>query len=290
MENYVEESVECFLCGKQNSHSAAACKDCNGPMFVSQQRATEPGKEPKIIVALGAPGVGKSVYLGMLLDSLSRSNDLDIRLDGADSSKMQHHVATALSRGAFPENCDDNLWNWGRCLWGKGRKAKEVFLPDFPALAAIEDYEDRRSWPVIPHTIARSVGLMLFLDAAAIRRGDADEEYFALHLLRYYTDTLRLPINGEDNPRKRKVRIAFVLAKADQCKDCFADPDEFVRGQMPELWQACKEQLSCCKFFATSVAGVCVSVASKRGYKTEVPLRVEPRGLQDPFRWMLQQI
>ena len=288
--NYVEDLVECFLCGKQNNPSAAECKECNGPIFVSEQYATDPDKQPNIIVALGAPAVGKSVYLGMLLENLARGNDLDVRLDGADSTKMQHHVMLALSRGAFPENGDDVAWNWGRCLWGKGRKAKEVLLPDFPALPAIEDYEGRRDCPVISYTIRKSVGLMLFIDAAAVHRGDADEEYFALHLLRYYTDAFRIPIDETDKPRKRKVRVAFVLAKSDQSKDCLDAPDDFVRSKMPELWKACKEQLSCYKFFPTSVAGVCVSVDSKRGYKTEVPLRVEPRGIQDPFRWMLQQI
>ena len=288
--SYVEETVECYLCGKQNSQTAVECKDCNGPMHVSSTYDTNPERPPKIIATLGAPGVGKSVYLGMLLDSLAREKKTDVTLEGADASQMQHRVVSALTRGAFPDNNEEDEWRWPKCQHGRGRKANEIFLPDFPALPAMEDYEQRRAWPVIPQTFSKSVGLMLFLDAAAVQRGDADEEFFALHLLRYYTDIFRRPLDVTDSPRKRKARIAIVMTKADQCQDCHEDPDEFVRGQMPELWKACETQLKHYKFFATSVAGVCVTIDSHRGYKADIPLRIEPRGIQAPFRWMLSQI
>lgn len=288
-----QEKLDCFLCGKANSLDADECRECSAPMDISQVHAE--GRVPQVIATLAAPGVGKSIYLGMLLDSLARQRDRsEVTCFGSSASQLQQIVASCLSRGSFPEEDTIPEWTWAHCQLTRSTQKKpfEVFLSDSPGLATIEDCERRRNWPVISATIAKSVGALLFVDGAAVSDGDQDEEFFALELLQYYSKIRRQVPNDDSRPRKGKAdsNVAIVLTKADQSEDCMQRTDEFVRGQMPGLWQFCRDHLPCHKFFASSVVGACVPFKDHRGYKTRVPMRVEPRGILEPFRWLLGKV
>jgi hypothetical protein len=289
-----QHRLECFLCGKANSLNVTECGECMAPMDISETAAD--GRIPRIFTMIGAPGVGKSVYLGMLLDSLARQRDRsEVTCFGPSASQLQQSVVSALTRGEFP-NEEANLdWTWAHCQLSRSTRKTplEIYLPDFPGLAIIEDYENRRSWPAIRQAIAKSAGAMLFVDGAAASRGDKDEEFFALQLLRHYT-TIRKqePRDLESRPRKGQAdsNVAIVFTKADQSDECLQRTEEFARGQLPGLWQFCQDQFPCHKFFAATVVGACVTVKDCLGYKTEVPLRVEPQGILEPFRWLLGKV
>jgi hypothetical protein len=84
--------------------------------------------------------------------------------------------------------------------------------------------------------------------------------------------------------------VALVLAKTDQCPAAFDDPREFIEGQLPGVARTCEELLSQYDFFAISAVGAVATVKLPNGSQAEVPLRVEPRGILEPFRWMIRSL
>ena len=67
----------CLICETANAPDAILCKECSAPMaLVHEARARQ--REPQIVSILGDSNVGKTVYLGFLLDMLSqRANDFE---------------------------------------------------------------------------------------------------------------------------------------------------------------------------------------------------------------------
>jgi ABC-type branched-subunit amino acid transport system ATPase component len=63
---------------------------------------------PRMIAAIGPSGAGKTVYLGVLTDMLSRQvDDLQMLARGAFSIKLQQHAMAALARCEFPHKTPD---------------------------------------------------------------------------------------------------------------------------------------------------------------------------------------
>ena len=91
--------IACQLCGEHNLFDATTCSNCSAPMGLS--RTTDDSGHrirPQLIVPVGASGTGKTVYLGMLLDILSRQGDRsDITTHGTNSVTVQHEVITSLA-------------------------------------------------------------------------------------------------------------------------------------------------------------------------------------------------
>jgi hypothetical protein len=55
----------------------------------------------------------------------------------------------------------------------------------------------------------------------------------------------------------------------------------------PGLVQQCRERLKFHQYFAVGVAGACGFRNEPHG-KVHVPLRIEPRGIVEPFKWLLE--
>src|SRR5207247_1966556 len=73
---------------------------------------------PRMIAVIGTSGVGKTVYLGMLLDILSRQPQrMQVLARGAFSITLQQTVISALARGEFPTKTpnEPDRWNWVHC-------------------------------------------------------------------------------------------------------------------------------------------------------------------------------
>ena len=83
--------------------------------------------------------------------------------------------------------------------------------------------------------------------------------------------------------------VALVYTKADQCENCFQDPAAFARRHTPGLYQQCRERLRRLKHFAVGVAGG-VGFRNEPHGRVHVPLRIEPRGVIEPFKWLLEEI
>ena len=63
--------VPCYICGGGNTFDAELCRACYAPMALAHQANTQK-IHPQMIATIGSSGVGKTVYLGMLMDMLSR--------------------------------------------------------------------------------------------------------------------------------------------------------------------------------------------------------------------------
>ncbi len=84
--------------------------------------------------------------------------------------------------------------------------------------------------------------------------------------------------------------MALVFSKADQCEDCFHDPANFAQKHASGLWQYCRERFAHHKFFAAGVAGTTAVRSVPSVGRIRAPLRIEPRGIIEPFAWIVEQI
>src|SRR5262245_65738884 len=60
-----------LVCDYANCCSAARCRNCQPPMALAHQTQSIK-KRPHIVAVIGASGAGKTVYLGLLMDMLTR--------------------------------------------------------------------------------------------------------------------------------------------------------------------------------------------------------------------------
>src|SRR5438067_1255591 len=106
--------LPCLICEQGNTLDAQYCHHCNAPMILAHQAQTQKAP-PVMFAALGKSGVGKTVYLGMLLDMLSRQpKQLQLSARGGFSINLQQHTLAALARCEFPSKTpnEPDRWNW----------------------------------------------------------------------------------------------------------------------------------------------------------------------------------
>src|SRR4029078_4095506 len=91
----------CYICEQGNAFDAEICRHCQGPMALAHQAHSQKVR-PQMIATIGSSGVGKTVYLGMLLDMLSHMPEqMQIIARGAFSITPQHYPMTSLSAWEF---------------------------------------------------------------------------------------------------------------------------------------------------------------------------------------------
>ena len=278
----------CFICAADNICDAELCHRCFAPMALAHQARTQK-VPPRLLAAVGASGAGKTVYLGMLMDMLSRQPDrLQVLARGAFSINLQQATASALARGEFPSKTpsESDRWNWVHCqVRSVGQKAPvELIIPDMAGEALFEEVDHPHSHEVIHPLLTKCAGLLILLDTVKLQAGSLDQDYFTMKLLSYLAE-----LNTEAKQRWAGRPIAFVLTKADECEESFIDPAGFAQSRAPGLWRQCQEQFRNVRFFAAGVAGGC-AYRARRGGRVRVPLRVEPRGIIDPFEWLLTSL
>ncbi|HVA49466.1 MAG TPA: hypothetical protein VNH11_24075 [Pirellulales bacterium] len=278
----------CFICGTGNTYDMELCRECFAPMALAHQAASQK-IVPGLIAALGSSAAGKTVYLGMLLDMLSRQPDrLQLLARGAFSINLQQTTVGALARGEFPHKtpCEPDRWNWVHCQIRTRPQAAplELVLPDLPGEALAEELDHSHTCEVVYPLLAKALGALVLVDALKLERGSLDEDYFTMKLLTYMAE-----IDGRRNHGWSRRPIAFVLTKADGCEACFDDPAAFAAARSPGLWRHCFERFENFRFFAASVAGGCAHRVSRYG-RVRVPLRIEPRGIVEPFEWLVKQL
>lgn len=280
--------MACYLCGAGNTYDTELCRDCFAPMALAHQAAAQK-VSPHLIAALGSDSVGKTVYLGMLIDMLSRQPDrMQLLARGAFSINLQQTTVGALARGEFPPPTphEPEHWNWVHCQirLPARRTPLELIMPDLPGEAVQDELDHPRSCKVVYPLLAKSLGALIFIDAARLQQGSLDEDYFSMKLLSYLAE-----IHDGPRPDWSRRPVALVLTKADECEPCFDDPGAFLKSRAPGFWRQCNERLSNYSVYAASVTGGC---AFRRGrYSRErVPLRIEPRGIVEPFEWLLTQL
>jgi hypothetical protein len=126
--------------------------------------------------------------------------------------------------------------------------------------------------------------VLVLIDAPRAESGESDEDFQTMKLISYLCEL------ASDRHSGWPARpVALVFTKADQCEQCFENPAAFARRHTPGLVQQCRERLKRHQFFAVGVAGS-IGVRNEPDGRVYLPLRVEPRGIVDPFRWLLEQL
>ena len=123
----------CYICDGPNTFDAEMCRHCQAPMALAHQANTQ-DILPQMVAVIGSTGAGKTVYLGMLTDMLSRENDrMQLLARGAFSITLQQSTVAALSRCEFPckTPSEPDSWNWIHCQvrMSSRRRAIELMKP-----------------------------------------------------------------------------------------------------------------------------------------------------------------
>lgn len=282
--------VDCFICEGQNNFDAEFCRYCGAPMALAHQVVSK-GVEPRMVAMIGSSGVGKTVYLGMLMDMLSRQpSKLQVLARGAFSITLQQTTMAALARCRFPEKTpnDPDRWNWVHCEIRRPRRRQpiDLIIPDMAGEALLEEVDHPNTYKAIASYLRKAAGAIVLIDAAKVKEGHRNQEYFTMKLASYLAEVAQ----NNDKRGWRKRPVAFIFTKADQCEDCLRDPVGFAQARATGLWQQATERFPHCRFFAATVTGACAWHVSPTEGRTFVPLRVEPHGIAEPFFWLLENL
>jgi hypothetical protein len=280
--------VRCFLCGAENTFDAELCTHCLAPMALAHQ-SLDQEVEPRMIATVGASSAGKTVYLGMLMDMLSRlPSRIRVITRGAFSISLQQSTVKALSHRHFPDKTasEPDRWNWVHCQIRRPDRPDpvEMIMPDMAGEAILEEVDHPHTYRVIGQFLKKSMGIMCLVDTISLSEGHRDHDYFTMKLLSYLAE---LDSNPKTGWSKRPVAIVFT--KADQCEPCMEDPLGFAKSHATGLWQQCQERFERHRFFATGVVGAIAYSQSMLEENIDVPLRTEPRGIIQPFEWLLDE-
>ena len=281
--------IPCYICGEGNTFDAELCRHCSAPMALAHQAQVQKIR-PQMVAVIGSSGVGKTVYLGVLLDMFSRQPQrLQILARGAFSITLQQTVMGALARGEFPEKTpnEPDRWNWAHCQvrTAGARSPIELIVPDMAGEAVLEEVDHPHTYMGIRRFLQSCSAAMVLVDAAEMDVGAREQDYFAMKLLSYLNE-----LEEAGKPLWSQRPVAIVLSKGDQCESCFDDPAEFAKRRAAGLWQHCVERFPRHKFFAAGVAGACAPRWLRGGIRVTTPLRVEPRGILEPFEWVVGQL
>jgi hypothetical protein len=282
------QAVPCYVCGTAGSGDAEYCHECLAPMALARQAAGQ-RLAPCMMAVAGASGVGKTVYLGLLMDMLSRQTDqMQFSARGAFSIDLQQTTVSALARCQFPEKtCNEpDRWNWVYCQMRRDDRspAVELIIPDMAGEAVLEEIDHRNTYRVIKEVLRKASGALVLIDTVQLRDGDRGQDYFAMKILNYLSEIEPRGKRGwSDRP------VALVFTKVDQAESCRDDPAGFARNHAAGLWQICRQRFNNHRFFAASVVGACAWSESATRGRHRVPLRIEPHGIIEPFQWLMEQ-
>ena len=283
-------SMPCLICETQNEKDAIVCGTCGAPMALIQEALTQE-RDPCIVTVIGDSNVGKTVYLGMLLDMLSkRADDFEAIPKGAYSVNLQHSVISYLGARQFPPKTamevDD--WHWAYYQVSRRDRGSQIYdlvMPDMAGEAIAAEVATPSTFAVIRSLLEKSAGAVLLVDAALAGAGSPQPDFFALKLMSYLDGVL-----SSRREERLSTPVAVVLSKADYCPDCFDDPRGFAKTNLNRLWNMCESRFKYFEFFATSVVGALGYGTDQSDNVIPYPLHVAPRGILEPFEWVLSKL
>lgn len=284
--------VNCLICDGSNSADSAQCRQCSAPLALVEA-AQAKDRPMKLVTILGDSNVGKTVYLGFLLDMLTqRANNYEAIPRGAYSVDLQQNVISHMAYRMFPPKTpmESDQWNWAYYEVARrergGTKWVDLIMPDLAGEAIAAEVASPSTFKVIQNLLNRSSGLLLLVDAALAAHGSAQPDFFALKMLSYI-DALIPSKRG----KKIDMPIGIVLTKADYVPECFDHPRRFAEANLNRLWNMVQSRLSNVEFFASSVVGsLAYAAGDGSGVVTAVPLHTALRGILEPFEWIAERI
>lgn len=283
------EQIFCYICDGANTFESEYCRHCCAPMALSHQAKTHK-LCPQLVAVLGSSGVGKTVYLGMLMDTLSRrENSMQVCARGAFSVTLQQNTTAELERCEFPPKTpnEPDQWNWVHCRVQSKRPYRdmELILPDIAGESILEEIEHPQSFPAIRSLLEKCSGVILLLDSVQLGDGRHRQEHFAMKVFSFLSEIDSHPKTGWPS---RPVSVVF--SKADQIDECMDDPTAFAQEHVPGVWSDCQKRFNKARFFASGVAGSCAFRTEIDQTRRRIPLRIEPRGIRDPFVWIVDSL
>ncbi len=281
----------CLICGTRNPDSATLCKQCSAPMALVHEALAQK-REPRIVSVIGDSNVGKTVYLGFLLDMLSqRANDFAAVPRGAYSVDLPQLVISHMAYRMFPPKTpmESNEWNWAYyqvAKRGRDKKCVDLVMPDMAGEAIAAEIDAPSTFCVIEKLLRSSAGLLLLVDAALAGNGSTQPDFFGLKMLSYIDGMF-----ARDRRKRIQMPVAIVLTKADYFPECFEKPRQFAEANLNRLWNMCDNRFACVEFFASSVVGsLAYATSEDEELVTPVPLHTSLRGVLEPFEWVLEQL
>jgi len=285
-----DTDLPCLICETRNPGNAVVCGNCFAPMSLIQEALTQE-RDPCITTVIGDSNVGKTVYLGMLLDMLSKkAEDYEAVPKGAYSVNLQHTVISYLAGRQFPPKTavEADQWHWAyyqvmdktdkKCIY-------DLVMPDMAGEAIAAEVAAPSTFTVIRSLLEKSSAAILLVDAALAGAGSSQPDFFALKLMSYLDGVIATKAS-----QKLSTPIAIVLSKADYSPDCFDNPRAFAETNLNRLWNICQTRFEHFEFFATSVVGALGYGADEYDNVIPYPLHVAPRGILEPFEWVLGKL
>jgi len=286
-------AVQCVICDRYNSEYDAICGRCMAPAELTRS-VKRRGAPPRLLTVLGESAAGKTVYLGMLLDMLSRGcKKLRGFPNGSFSVTVQQQTMTALRDRLFPEKTvsEADQWRWVHCEVNTEEKRNDfvdVVTPDFAGEAIALEVEQPGTYPTIRAVVRKASSLMVLIDSQRARDEGREEDYFGLKLASYIAN-LREKSSGKWR-KKLPTPVAILFTKADACPDVRDNAAQFAEANLPGLTNFCHRHFAHYAFFATSVVGGTATVTSEHGFHLQIPLHVEPQGVVEPLEWIMQRL
>jgi len=286
--NRIPGYLPCPLCGAQ-AYESQGCNTCFLPAKVIESIRARP-QPPRFVGVLGPSGVGKTVYIGMLLDLLARGvGGLRGVAQSPFTLTLHRNLILALERQRFPEKTpvEPDRWQWVHCevCAGKLKSLYDIVTPDVAGEAMMGELENPGSDKTIRALIGRCAGLVVLVDVIDVIAEGQGQEFFAMQLVSYL-DTLK----PRKKNRKIDVPVAIVFTKTDLCDEWIRDPDAFARANVSELYGQCQTRLERFRFYFSGVAGSTGRLIDRTGQEMLIPLRIEPRGVIEPFAWMVKEL
>lgn len=281
------EDPACPLC-EQPLAWGSSCNQCFAPAEVIDSILSRAGT-PRFLGVVGPSGVGKTVYLGMLLDLIGRgAGGLSGVARGPFSLTLQRNLILSLERQRFPDKTpnEPDRWHWIHAEVSLGRRKPvcDIVTPDIAGESLMQEIEHPGTYPTILALVARCSGLVVLVDVLRLTADGQAQELFAVQLLSYL-DSLRANSRGQV-----VMPVAIVFTKTDLCDEPIRDVDAFARSNAPALYRLCHNRLQKFHFFCSGVAGSTGRLVDRLGQESLVPLRVEPRGVLEPFAWLMGQV
>jgi len=289
---YGDSSIVCVCCGARYPGTGSRCERCRAPLSLSRTTREE-GKCPQFVSVLGGCGSGKTVYLGMLMDMLSKGVlGMQGFAQGNHSVAVQDKTISALECHRFPEKTvsEADEWQWVHCEITEERRPKrplDLVTADFAGEAIALELEHTGAFPVIQAVVSQSVGVLLLCDAFSASRAPLNEDFAALKLVSYIYGVQQIhSTRGTD--RRSNVPLAVVFTKCDRCLEVRDAPQQFAANHLPRLTQYCQRAFSRVSFFAASVVAHSATQMDEYGCCSEVALHVEPHGIAEPLDWIVK--
>ena len=288
-------AVDCACCGGRLNDRVEHCPTCEAPVSLSHSVATRSGPQ-NFVSVLGASNAGKTVFLGLLLDILSKGpEEFRGMATSAFSVDLQEHVVTALERRSFPEKTPNeaDAWKWLHCQISmtqkKGNREVDLITPDFAGEAIAMEVNQAGMYPAIQSIVSKSAGIMLLCDSMRVRDEGSAEDLFGMKLASYIAQQHEISSEPSSRSRSRGPALAIVFTKCDVCPESREDPSSFAAHNTPRLFEFCRRTFSEHAFFAASVAGSAGMLADESGCQQRVPFHVQPQGILEPLRWIVSR-